>query len=263
MKNKAVISVSGGMDSTSLLLRLIRENYDVTAISFDYGQKHKLELTRLEKNLKYLNDKGYKINHKRINLQSITNSFISSLTSKDIEVPEGFYEEESMKQTVVPNRNAMFSSIAFGVALSLANEDRRSVKLALGVHSGDHAIYPDCRPEFYEKLFDCFSIGNWDGHLVEPYLPYINGDKAIILKDALESCEKLYLSFDEIFKNTSTSYAPDSRGRSSGKTGSDIERILAFHEIGRKDPVKYVDSWETVLSNALKVKNDFLEQSNG
>jgi 7-cyano-7-deazaguanine synthase len=262
MQNKAVISVSGGMDSTSLLLRLIREDYDVTAISFDYGQKHIIELHRLKKNLEYLKSKGYNVSYKKIDLKSITSSFTSSLTSKDIDVPEGFYEEESMKQTVVPNRNAMFSSIAYGIALSIANENRQEVKLALGVHSGDHAIYPDCRPEFYEKLFDCFSTGNWDGHLVKPYLPYIDGDKTTILQDALISCEKLKLNFDEIFKNTNTSYAPDIKGRSSGKTGSDIERILAFHEIGRKDPVRYKESWEQVLSNALKVQKEFREKSN-
>ena len=100
-------------------------------------------------------------------------------------------------------------------------------------------IYPDCRPEFYRKLNGAFQDGNWDVENVSFDLPYINGDKVSILQDALVSCEQLGLDFDTVFANTNTSYEPDEKGRSSGKTGSDIERILAFHAIGRKDPVVY------------------------
>ncbi|MGB1819024.1 MAG: 7-cyano-7-deazaguanine synthase, partial [Candidatus Poseidoniaceae archaeon] len=85
-------------------------------------------------------------------------------------------------------------------------------------------------------------------------LPYIDGDKVTILRDALISCQKLGIDFDTIFGNTNTSYNPDDKGRSSGKSGADVERILAFHAIGRIDPVEYVDSWEVVLSGALKAQ---------
>jgi len=186
-------------------------------------------------------------------------SFYSALTDENYDVPEGHYEEEQMKQTVVPNRNAIFSSILYGMALSISTIEDSDVVIALGVHSGDHAIYPDCRPEFYKALATAFSIGNWDSDRVRFELPYIDGDKSTILKDALNSCNQLNLDFDEILASTITSYNPDDLGRSSGKSGSDVERILAFHEIGRIDPIEYVESWESVLENALKLKNEFGE----
>ncbi len=87
--------------------------------------------------------------------------------------------------------------------------------------------------------------------MVSFHLPYIDGDKSSILIDALDSVDALGLDFDTVFANTITSYNPDSIGRSSGRSGSDVERILAFHSIGRKDPVEYVDDWEKVLENAI------------
>ena len=162
-----------------------------------------------------------------------------------------------MKLTVVPNRNAIFASILYGFALSKAKQSKEKVVLALGVHSGDHAIYPDCRPEFYQSLHEAFKIGNWDHELVEFDLPFIHGDKETILLDALESTTKLGLNFDAVLTNTITSYNPDSAGRSSGTSGSDIERILAFHAIGRKDPIVYVQPWENILSNAIKIEKEY------
>ena len=156
-----------------------------------------------------------------------------------------------MKQTVVPNRNAIFSSILYARALSIAISQNCQVRIALGVHSGDHEIYPDCRPEFYQSLEKAFSLGNWDSDRVSFHLPYISFDKTNILQDALESCASLGLDFDIVFSNTNTSYNPDSNGRSSGRSGADVERILAFHAIGRVDPLKYVYDWDSVLNYAL------------
>jgi len=250
---RTVISVSGGMDSTALLVHLLARGDKVSAISFDYGQKHVLELERLQANLSYLKENGHSLSHTVLDLSALGALFHSSLTSKEWEPPEGHYEEENMIETVVPNRNAIFSSVAYGVALSIANKESIPVELAMGVHAGDHAIYPDCRPEFYESISQAFKIGNWNSEAVSFYLPFLAGDKETILQDALQSCESLGLDFDTIFANTNTSYAPDAQGRASGKTGSDVERILAFHSIGRPDPVEYVDPWETVLANALNL----------
>ena len=258
MKKYAVISVSGGMDSTSLLLRLIREDYTIYAVSFYYGQKHSLEIERLKSNLKYIKSKtGITIAHNVVDISSIMQNSSSALTKQNMAVPQGHYEEEQMKQTVVPNRNAIFSSIIYSYALSLAIDVKQDVMIALGVHSGDHAIYPDCRPEFYKKIMDAFNYGNWDSEYIKLYIPYIDGDKVTILKDAEISCSKLGLEFDEVMKRTCTSYDPTEDGLSSGKTGSDIERILAFYEIGKKDPVPYVDGWENSLKYALKIKEDY------
>ncbi|MDG1547580.1 MAG: peptide-methionine (R)-S-oxide reductase MsrB [Candidatus Thalassarchaeaceae archaeon] len=262
---RAVMSFSGGMDSTGLLVHLLSNNYKIDCVSFNYGQKHAIEIDRASANISYLKEKGYEVNHRIVDLSSAMSIFNSALISENLEIPEGHYEEEQMKATVVPNRNAIFSSIIYGYALSIVSKEDIDVKIALGVHSGDHAIYPDCRPEFYESLGDSFRIGNWDSERVEFFLPYIDGDKKSILFDALKSCENLNIDFNVIFRNTITSYNPDSEGRSSGKSGSDIERILAFNEIGREDPIDYIDPWGMVLENAvmteLKYKDEYYKEN--
>ena len=257
---KAVMALSGGMDSTSLLLRLIREGYSVSCISYEYGQKHRIEVDRAKMNIEYLKSNNFSVDHKVVDLSSAMTIFSSSLISGGEEIPEGHYEEEQMKATVVPNRNAIFTSILYGYALSIASDSRENVIIALGVHSGDHAIYPDCRPEFYNSLEHAFSIGNWDSELIKLHLPYIDGDKESILRDALQSCEQLGLDFDLIFSNTNTSYNPDELGRSSGRSGADVERILAFNAINRQDPVEYVDEWSIVLDNALGIERKYKDE---
>ncbi|MEC8589082.1 MAG: 7-cyano-7-deazaguanine synthase, partial [Candidatus Thermoplasmatota archaeon] len=179
------------------------------------------------------------------------------LTSGEQDVPLGHYEENQMKLTVVPNRNAIFASILYGFALSEAKRTEQNVVLALGVHSGDHAIYPDCRPEFYEALQSAFELGNWDSDMVEFDLPYLHGDKTSILLDALETTSQLGFDFDVVLRNTITSYNPDELGRSSGKSGSDVERILAFHSIGRTDPIEYQQPWDVTLEHALRVESEY------
>lgn len=253
--SKVVISLSGGMDSTSLLLNALARDCDIYGISFNYGQKHNLELDRLNANLTYLKENGFDITHTVIDLSILGTLYNSALTDPNWKVPEGHYEQENMKQTVVPNRNAIFASIAYGYALSLATRNDQQVSIALGVHAGDHAIYPDCRPEFYKAIHKAFVIGNWDSEKVNLYLPYLEGDKLAILRDAQESIEKLKLDFNTVFRNTSTSYDTDDQGRASGKTGSDVERILAFYALGTPDPVAYTETWEVVLKNALNLEN--------
>lgn len=256
----AVLSLSGGMDSTSLLLKLLTEGYETHCISFSYGQKHALELKRAKKNIKLLNKKGFNINHKIIDLRSAMSGFKSSLTSSDIDTPEGFYAEEQMTKTVVPNRNAIFSSIIYGEALSLSQTYNKDVVITLGIHAGDHAIYPDCRQEFRDAIAHAFTIGNWGSERITYLAPYLQLEKYDILKDCLVSCEQLKLSFNKILKNTNTSYSPTKDGKASGKTGADVERILAFHKLGKKDPVEYVEGWDKALEYALKVEQEFKEK---
>ena len=149
-----------------------------------------------------------------------------------------------MKDTVVPNRNKMFSSIIQAVALSIANEKNCEVKIAMGIHAGDHAIYPDCRQEFRDADYNAFIEGNWDANKVTYYTPYLKGDKFDILKDGEVCCEKLGLDFDGVYKRTNTSYKPTAEGLSDYKSASSVERIEAFLKLGRKDPVEYVDGWD-------------------
>ena len=257
---QAVMALSGGMDSSALMLHLLREGYDVTAVSFDYGQKHRIELDRASDLVAYLADNGFTINHHQVDLKSAMAMFHSDLLTSGGDVPTGHYEETNMKSTVVPNRNAIFSSLLYGTGLSIATKKNCDVSIVLGVHSGDHAIYPDCRPEFYTALEHAFFVGNWDAERVTFNLPYLELDKSAILSDAKASINHLELNFEEVFARTITSYAPDNDGRSHGKTGSDIERILAFHAIGEKDPLEYVDSWEDVLEHALGVEREHREQ---
>tara|TARA_Y100001980_G_C14556564_1_gene348601 strand:- start:582 stop:1367 length:786 start_codon:yes stop_codon:yes gene_type:complete len=259
MGKRAVIAFSGGMDSTGLLLDLLSQGYNVKAISFNYGQKHEIEIDKARKNIQYLFSNGIQVEHEIVNLESITKLLHSSLTSSELNVPEGHYEEEQMKSTVVPNRNAIFSSIIYGCALSDSIRLKCDIIIALGVHSGDHAIYPDCRAEFYNSLNHSFTIGNWNSDRVSLYLPYVEYDKSYILRRALDSCRKLDLDFDYVFSNTITSYNPDASGRSSGRSGADIERILAFDSIGRRDPIEYVKEWNEILSEAKITEKNYIE----
>ncbi|MBJ17661.1 MAG: 7-cyano-7-deazaguanine synthase [Euryarchaeota archaeon] len=254
---RAVMSLSGGMDSTALLMRLLSKNFKTTCLTFDYGQKHSIEIDRAKANIEYLENNGISVDHHVIDLKPAMKSLNSALISDEMNMPEGHYESDQMRQTVVPNRNAIFSSIIYAQALSISSKESANVSIALGVHSGDHAIYPDCRPEFYTSLERAFSIGNWGSEKVSFHLPFIQWDKSRILVDAIESIKKLDLEFDIVFANTNTSYNPDSQGRSSGKSGADVERILAFHTIGRVDPVEYIGGWENALSSAILTQKNF------
>lgn len=257
---RAVMALSGGMDSTALLMRLLDDGYIVDCLSYNYGQKHSVELERAKANILYLSKNGHKVEHKIIDLSSAMGVFESSLIEGGDDIPEGHYEEEQMKSTVVPNRNAIFASILYGYALSIATRESCKVEIALGVHSGDHEIYPDCRPEFYNALEHAFAIGNWESEHISFTLPYLEGDKTTILIDAQKAIANMKLDFTTIFANTNTSYNPDDLGRSSGKSGADIERILAFNSLGIEDPVEYQTSWEHVLQNALTVEKKFNEE---
>jgi 7-cyano-7-deazaguanine synthase len=163
-----------------------------------------------------------------------------------------------MKSTVIENRNAIFASITYAYALALSKKYDTEAVIAQALHAGDHAIYKDCTDEFRTALEYAFKIGNYDSEKVSYYTPYMFGNKTTILKEALDNCDKLNLDFDTIFKNTNTSYNPDPiTGKASGKSGADVERILAFNELGLKDPCDYIEPWDIVLKNALQVEANF------
>ena len=256
----AILSFSGGLDSTSLLINLIYNNFKIQCITFDYGQNHLIEIEKASLNIEYLNESGLgsQIDHKIVNIKDAFNATGSSLFKNSEKIPTGHYEDSNMLSTFVPNRNAIFTSIIFSYALSWSKELSDSkIFFSLGCHSGDHAIYPDCRPEFYKNLIKSLKIGNWGGDKIEGYMPYINYTKADILKETLPFIKKLDLDFKTIYRNTNTSYSPDSDGNSPGNTGSDIERILAFKEVGFEDPVRYRGGWDKALKNAIKVEEDY------
>jgi 7-cyano-7-deazaguanine synthase len=274
MNKQAVLSLSGGMDSSTVLLRLLADGYEVTALSFDYGQKHRVELERAQALVDYINEKAIqpnldgnlvkiypKVKYGTIKLDGLAPMLNSALVEGGDEVPEGHYEQENMKETVVPNRNKIFSSLIQAVALSIANEKDTEVDIAMGIHAGDHAIYPDCRQEFRDADYTAFTEGNWDADRVRYITPYLNGDKFDILKDGLDCCEKLGLGFNEVYGNTNTSYKPinlDGTWYSDYKSASSVERVEAFLKVGVPDPVSYADesgpvSWDVVREHVEKV----------
>jgi len=291
---KAVLSLSGGMDSSSLLLHLLANGYQVTALGFDYGQKHKVELERATALVQYIND-GYdseaenipyqKVNFQVIKLDGLSKLLNSSLVTGGADVPEGHYEQDNMKETVVPNRNKIFASLIQAVALSIATTgDKNEVEIAMGIHAGDHAIYPDCRQEFRDADMEAFKIGNWDSELVTVTTPYLELNKFDILEDGQRSCDILGLDFNKVYKRTNTSYKPikittehkwfktDDEGNFYGdeqttliekwysdyKSAASVERIEAFIKLGRPDPVAYADetgpvTWEVAKAHVEAV----------
>ena len=241
MAKHCVVSLSGGMDSSTLLLRALTEYDTVTGISFDYGQKHRVELDRAQSLIDYLADNGHKVNYRQIKLDGLVDLLDSALVEGGDDVPEGHYENDNMKETVVPNRNKMFASITQAVALSVANRTEETCDIALGIHAGDHAVYPDCRQEFRDADDNAFRLGNWDAEKVGYYTPYLNGDKYDILLDGESLCDKLNIDFDHVYARTNTSYKPTPEGWSDYKSASSVERIEAFIKLGRPDPVQYAD----------------------
>ena len=241
MAKHCVVSLSGGMDSSTLLLRALKEYDTVTGISFDYGQKHRVELERAQQLVDYLADKEHKVNYQQIKLEGLASLLDSALVDGGDDVPEGHYENDNMKDTVVPNRNKIFASIVQAVALSIANKTEETCDIALGIHAGDHAVYPDCRQEFRDADDKAFREGNWEADRVGYFTPYIEGDKFDILLDGEVLCAELGIEFDEVYKRTNTSYKPYPSGNSDYKSASSVERIEAFIKLGRKDPVQYED----------------------
>jgi len=270
MEKHVVVSLSGGMDSSTLLLRCLKEYDTVTAISFDYGQKHRVELERAQSLVNYISNQALSpLTYKVIKLDGLADLLDSALVTGGDEVPEGHYAEDNMKATVVPNRNKIFASITQAVALSVANQTGNSCDIALGIHAGDHAIYPDCRQEFRDADDAAFRMGNWEADKVGYFTPYLEGDKFTILQDGEILCKELGLDFDEVYSRTNTSYKPIQIISASGdnwfsdyKSASSVERVEAFIKLGRPDPVRYADEtgpvkWEKARTYVEQVLSEY------
>jgi len=215
---KAVVILSGGMDSTTLLYDVLRQMEEVYPISFHYGQKHNREVNSAFDTCRKL---GLPFKSLQIPLGLVAPS---SLTSKDTDIPKGHYEDESMKQTVVPNRNMVFISFATAYAIGLGAEE-----VYYGAHGGDHAIYPDCRPEFVDAMSDVMRLCDYKE--IKLQVPYLYWTKADILKRGTE------LGVD--YSLTWTCY--EGKELACGKCGACAERLEAFRDVGVEDPIKYKD----------------------
>ena len=217
MTQKVVVIYSGGMDSFTVLNKALQQGHEVYALSFDYGQRHVKELKVAASVCEKLG-----VSHKIVDISAINQLIGGSSLTDDIDVPEGHYEAENMKSTIVPNRNMILLSLAVGYAVSL-----KASQVYYGAHSGDHAIYPDCRPEFVQKMDDLCRIANYDA--VEIFSPYLNDTKIDILTDGL----KMGLDYSQ----TWTCY--NGREKACGKCGACQERLEAFSLNNITDPIEY------------------------
>jgi 7-cyano-7-deazaguanine synthase len=229
-RSAVVTTLSGGLDSAVLAYWLAATGNRVHAISFDYGQRHRVELS-YAKNLASL----LGVPWRRVDLRGVCSLLAgSSQTSVEVEVPRGHYTDASMKATVVPNRNMVMLSIAAGWAVSLKAE-----ALAYAAHAGDHPIYPDCRPEFVHSLQVALYAGN--DHRVELLAPFVRMTKAQIVAKGRE--------LGVPFEHTWSCYDPQPAlallpGRVPGYAhcgccGTCVERREAFALAEVADPTVY------------------------
>lgn len=217
MPNKVVVIYSGGMDSFTVLHKAVQAGHDVYALSFNYGQRHVKELQCAAQVCQELG-----IKHKIVDISAINQLLAGSSLTDNIDIPEGHYAADNMKSTVVPNRNMILLSLAVGYAVSLG-----ASQVYYGAHSGDHFIYPDCRPEFVQKMHDVCQIANYEP--VAIVSPYLSQSKIDILADGLA------MGLD--YSKTWTCY--NGREKACGKCGSCQERLEAFALNKAVDPLPY------------------------
>mgnify|MGYP000055672281 FL=1 len=219
---KTIVICSGGLDSVSLAHMVAEEHQLTRLVSFDYGQRHRKELDYAAAAAERLG-----VPHDIIDMRSIGASLTGSALTDDIDVPDGHYEEESMKVTVVPNRNAIMLTIAYGIAAANGDE-----AVATAVHGGDHFIYPDCRPGFIDA-FQTMQDHALDGYAsVRLLAPYVNGSKADIVTDGAKHGTP--------FGDTWSCYKGGENH--CGRCGTCVERREAFHLAGVADPTEYEDA---------------------
>ena len=215
---KIILALSGGLDSTVLLSSTKTLEYECETVSFFYGSKHnEYEIKAAQKIAQY-----YEVPWRLVNIEGVMKEFRSDLMLGGGEIPEGHYKDENMKRTVVPGRNIIFISILSGLAWSLNAEE-----VWIGIHAGDHAIYPDCRPKFYRYMRDAISAGTDSKVILRA--PFLMLDKKCIVERGI--INKVPFHF------TRTCYKMQEKA--CGKCGSCIERLEAFSENGIKDSIEY------------------------
>lgn len=220
---KIVCITSGGMDSTVLLHYHVRGGDEVRALAIDYGQRHRVELQFARWQAESLN-----IPFEIVDLSSLAAVLPgSSQTSSSVPVPEGHYTAANMKATVVPNRNMILLAVAIGHAVAYKMD-----AVSYAAHSGDHAIYPDCRPEFADAMEKVAALCDYRPiAMLRPFIRMTKGDIVRL------GHEELQVNFAE----THSCYSGNPE-QHCGKCGTCVERILAFREVGVADPTRYADT---------------------
>lgn len=231
MKSKCIVLLSGGMDSATLL-GLACQQFDTMALTLNYGQRHRVEIESARAVAAH-----FKVPHKVMDISNINDLLQgSSLTTPEIAVPQGHYEDETMKATVVPGRNTILLSLALGYCISQGGRI-----VAYAAHAGDHVIYPDCRPEFVLAMAGVFNKAHyWP---VALWVPFQSMDKGDILAAGMP--------IGVPYGSTWTCYDPqphpdegkrfhDQSWAACGRCGACQERLAAWAKIGQEDPVDYI-----------------------
>lgn len=215
---KAVVLVSGGMDSVTALHQTHREHPVLAALSFDYGSKHN------PREIPYAREHAaqLRIPHHTIALDFMGHLFASHLLRDGGAIPDGHYAEPSMKQTVVPFRNAIMLSIAAGFAESAGGD-----AVVIAAHAGDHAIYPDCREAFLQAMGSAMELGTYAR--IRLLRPFVHLDKAGIVALGHR------LGID--YRRTWSCYKGGQLH--CGTCGTCVERREAFQLAGIPDPTPY------------------------
>jgi len=229
---KTLVVCSGGLDSVTLAYKVAAEEELCGLVSFDYGQRHKNELAYAGKCADALG-----VEQLVIDISPIGKLLGGSALTDNLAVPDGHYAEESMKVTVVPNRNAIMLTIAFGLASA-----RKLDSVALAVHGGDHFIYPDCRPAFIEA-FQTMQNHALDGlSAINLLTPFLSLTKAEIVS--------VGAGLGVPFEATWSCYKGGDRH--CGRCGTCVERLEAFALAGVNDPTGYADAdfWRSAVAKA-------------
>lgn len=226
---KAVVIYSGGMDSYTVLHHALRQGFEVHALSFHYGQRHARELAVAERVCRTLG-----IAHQIIDIRAI-HSLIdnSALTDPQRAMPDGDYDGDNMSATQVPNRNMILLSLGVAQAVNIG-----AGVCFYGAHSGDHVLYPDCHPEFVERMNDVAAIANFEAVRIEA--PYLHADKAGILADGL--------AMELDYAQTWTCYRGEELA--CGECGSCRERLASFAAHGLDDPLRYASEADGAIAEA-------------
>jgi 7-cyano-7-deazaguanine synthase len=218
-KRRVVALMSGGLDSCVLVGQLLSEGREVEAISFDYGQRHRVELDHAR-----LVSEAYGIKQFELNARLLGGLAVgSALTDDTAAVPHGHYEAESMKATVVPNRNMALLSLAAVRAIST------SANVAIAAHAGDHVIYPDCRDDFMTLFQATVRVGNWDAHEFAVLRPFVNMSKSDIVRLGARINAPMHLTWS----------CYEGGAKHCGACGTCVERREAFELAGVNDPTEY------------------------
>ena len=224
---RAVVLLSGGIDSTTTLAIAIAEGYDAQALSFDYGQRHQIETKAARHVANSLGAKEHRV--AKIDLRV----FGGSALTDDIDVPKQRPEKEiaqGIPITYVPARNTIFLAYTLAWAEVMGVSD-----IFLGVNAIDYSGYPDCRPEFikaFEHLANLGTKAGVEGRRFQIHTPLIKLSKAEIIRKAVELGVDLSL--------THSCYDPTPEGLACGECDSCLLRLKGFREAGIKDPIRYV-----------------------